>query len=437
MTANNLTPQGIDEVHWRRTAAERPNAKVLDKDIEVDFAIVGGGLTGCRTAIGLAEVGAKVAVLDAMQIGWGASGRSGGQCNPIWRATPNELIKKLGAPQAERLIDTTLGSADALFADIKKYGVDCDAEQNGWVQAAHCKSAMKRLIKLGEAWKSVGAPIEFMDREQTLKVSGSSEYGFSLFHAKGGHVQPLSLTYGYACAAERLGAELFENSKVTSMKRLDDKWEVKTAKGKLIAKQVILTTNAHTNSLWPRLQQTIFPMVSIAIATEPISSELQEQVLPNGVTISDSRRAIYFARYDRNRRLIFGCVGSTDRVAAFAGISRLRNGLHRVFPQLKRTLIETAWAGRIAVTAEMMPHLHEPAPGVLAGIGFSGRGIAMTSVMGRTLARKAMGAEADSLPFPVTPISPIPFHWSAKKLLPLGAPAMSFRDKLDTFFDPI
>lgn len=437
MTANSFTPKSIDEVHWRRTAAERPNARVLDEDIEVDFAIVGGGLTGCRTAIGLAEAGAKVAVLDAMEIGWGASGRSGGQCNPIWRATPDELIKKFGESQGERLIDTTLGSADALFADIKKYDVDCDAEQNGWVQAAHCKSTKKRLINLGEAWKSAGAPIEFLDREQTQKVSGSPEYGFSLFHAKGGHVQPLSLTYGYARAAERLGAELFENSKVTSMKPMGDKWEVKTAKGKVIAKQVILTTNAYTNGLWPGLQQTIFPMVSIAIATEPLSAELQEQVLPNAVTIADTRRAIYFARYDRDRRLIFGCVGSTDQASALGGIGRLRNGLHRVFPQLKQSVIETAWAGRIAVTTEMMPHLHEPAPGVLSAIGFSGRGIAMTSVMGRTLARKAMGAGDDTLPFPVTPVSPIPFHWGTKKLLPLGAPAMSFRDKLDTLFDPL
>ncbi|GAA6206760.1 FAD-binding oxidoreductase [Cognatishimia sp. WU-CL00825] len=437
MITNSFNPQSIDEVHWRRTAAKRPNATVLRDKIEVDFAIVGGGLTGCRTAIGLAEAGAKVAVLEAHDIGFGASGRSGGQCNPIWRATPDELRAKFGEDQAARLIKATLGSADALFDDIRSYEVDCDAEQNGWVQAAHCKSAKKRLISLGEAWKSAGAPIEFLGREETQKVSGSSEYGFSLFHSKGGHVQPLSLTYGYARAAERLGAVLFENSKVTSMQRVGDKWAVTTPTGQVLAKQVILTTNAHTNGLWPGLQQTFFPMVSIALATEPLSDDLQQQVLPNAVTIADSRRAIFFARYDRDRRLIFGCVGSTDKAAALGGIGRLRNGLHRVFPQLKQTKIETAWAGRIAVTTEMMPHLHEPAPGVIAALGFSGRGIAMTSVMGRALAKRAMGGPDDVLPFPVSPVSPIPFHWGTKKVLPLGAPAMSLRDKLDTLFDPL
>jgi len=435
MTINSFNPQSTDEVHWRRTAAERPKASVLSEDIEVDFAIVGGGLTGCRTAIGLAEEGATVAVLDTMEIGWGASGRSGGQCNPIWRATPEELVKKFGKQQANRLIETTLGSADALFHDIGKYDVDCDAEQNGWVQAAHCKSAKKRLISLGEAWNKAGAPIEFLGKEQTQERCGSPEYGFSLFHQKGGHVQPLSLTYGYARAAERLGAQLFESSKVTAMNRVGGQWHLKTAKGRVVAKQVILTTNAYTNGLWPGLQQTFFPMVSIALATEPLSAELQQQVLPNAVTIADTRRAIYFARYDRDRRLIFGCVGSTDQAAALGGLGRLRNGLHRVFPRLRQSKIETAWAGRIAVTTEMMPHLHEPAPGVLAAVGFSGRGIAMTSVMGRALARKAMGAQNNTLPFPVTPVSPIPLHWGTKKLLPLGAPAMSFRDKLDTLID--
>lgn len=437
MLSKSFSPETIDEVHWRRTATEPPKPTAQPNYVEVDFAIVGGGLTGCRTAISLAEAGAKVAILDAKKVGWGASGRSGGQCNPIWRATPHELIKKFGTAQAERLIDATLGSASALFNDINKYEVDCDAEQKGWVQAAHCKSAKKRLITLGQDWKSAGASIDFLDREQTQSVSGSSEYGFSLFHRNGGHVHPLSLTYGYARAATRLGAMLFENSKVIGLRPVGGKWEVKTTNGQLLARQVILTTNAHTNGLWPGLQQTIFPMVSIALATEPLSDQLQQSVLPNSVTIADTRRAIYFARYDRDRRLIFGCVGSTDQVATLGGVGRLRNGLYRVFPQLKQSKIETAWSGRIAVTTEMMPHLHELAPGVLAGLGFSGRGIAMTSVMGRTLAKKAMGAPDDSLPFPVTPVRRIPFHWGTTQLLPLGAPAMSIRDKLDTIFDPL
>lgn len=425
------------DIHWHRTAGAAPGCSPLSGDENADFVIVGGGLTGTRTAIGLAESGAKVILLEAKKIGFGASGRSGGQCNPIWRATPDDLAKRLGEACASRLIDATLTSADDLFADIAKYEIDCDPEQNGWVQAAHCGSARKSLERLGHAWNEVGAKIGFQDAAQTRASTGSKEYSFSLFHPRGGHVQPLSLTRGYARTAIKLGAKLCDDSPVQSMARQNGKWAVKTSRGTVTAGQVILTTNAYTDTLWPNLKQTFFPLVSIALATAPLTDNLQKTVLPNGVTLADSRRAIYFCRYDRDRRLIFGCVGSTDNPAAMGGIGRLNRGLKTVFPQLEDIPVEATWAGHIAVTPQMMPNLHEPASGVLAGLGFSGRGIAMTAVMARTLVKKALGADDNSLPFPVSPVRPIPMHWATSKAIPLAAPAMTIRDRLDTLIDPL
>ncbi|WP_299641531.1 FAD-dependent oxidoreductase, partial [uncultured Ruegeria sp.] len=308
---------------------------------------------------------------------------------------------------------------------------DCDAEQNGWVQAAHCKSETDALLKLADAWNAVGAEIETLEGSDVARVSGSDAYKLALFHKRGGHVQPLSLTRGFAKAAERHGAKLYENAPVHDMQRVGSKWKVTTSTGSVTAPQVILTTNAYTNGLWPGLQKTIFPMVSISLATAPLSDNLQRTVLPGGVTISDSRRAIYYARYDRDKRLIFGCVGSNDSVETLGGIRRLQRGVSTVFPQLADTPVETAWAGRIAVTPEMMPHLHAPEKGVLAALGFSGRGIAMTSVMARSLVHIALGGSSDEVPFPVAPIKPIPLHWATTKLLPLAAPAMTMRDSLD------
>lgn len=435
MVSNGLNEHSGDQIHWGRTAAPAPVCKTLTSDIEADFVVVGGGLTGTRTALGLAEAGARVVVLEGKTIGFGASGRSGGQCNPIWRATPGELAQRMGAPVAGRLVQTTLTSADALFADIARFGIECDDEQNGWVQAAHCRSAQRSLERLGNAWNAVGANLTFQDCAATKRVSGSNAYGFSLFHPRGGHVQPLSLTRGFAHSAIKHGAVIYENSPVTAMIKKNGKWTVTTTEGSVAAPQVILTTNAYSDDLWPNLRQTFFPMVSVSLATAPLSAELRKQVLPGRVTIADSRRAIYYARYDRDSRLIFGCVGSTDTAAAFGGVARLKEGLGVVFPQLRNILIEATWAGRIAVTPDLMPHLHEPASGVLAGLGFSGRGIAMTSVMARTLVQKALGAGDDMLPFPVLPLRRVPMHWASKTLMPLAAPAMTLRDKLDTFFD--
>lgn len=430
--AKSPTPADIDVIHWSRTASSKPQVLNLEGEVSADFVVVGGGLTGTRTALGLAESGASVALLEAKEIGWGASGRSGGQCNPIWRATPDELAKRLGPAVAERLVATTLSCADDLFDDVRRYDIDCDAEQNGWVQAAHCPSQARSLRKLAESWNAVGGRIEILENAEVTRRSGSEAYRFAFFHPNGGHVQPLSLTRGFARTAQRFGAKLYENAPVTLMEHLGDKWRLTTPTGSVLAGKVILTTNAYTDDLQPGLRKTIFPMVSVALATEPLSDNLRKSVLPDGVTISDSRRAIYFARYDRDHRLVFGCVGSSDtKMETLGGLKRLQTGLTTVFPQLDNTAIETSWSGRIAVTPEMMPHLHEPDTDVLAGLGFSGRGIAMTSVMARSLVHKALGGSDDALPFPVSPIKPIPLHGVTSKLLPLGPPAMTLRDNLD------
>ena len=424
-----------EEIHWAFTAIAPPKCAKLEGAVDVDVLVIGAGLTGCRTALGLADAGASVAVVDSKDIGWGASGRSGGQCNPIWRKTPQELVERLGPRHGETLIKTTLTAANDLFSDIRKYDVDCDPVQAGWIQAAHARNAARNMSALGKAWAAAGADIVELDGDAVRAASGSPAYSFALRHAAGGHVQPLSLTRGYARAAAALGAQLFKETPMASLERANGKWRARSDKGEIIAENVVLTTNAYTNGLWPGLRKTFHPLVSIIVATDPLSDTQQKEILPGKVTISDSRLAIFYSRYDRDGRLIFGCAGSSDTVDALGGYARLRRGLKTVFPQLADIPIARKWAGRIAVTPEMMPHLHEPAPGVLAGIGFSGRGIAMTSVMGRALSAKLLGTPADDLPFPIVPIAPLPFHGLTRRLIPLAAPAMTMKDRFDTLMD--
>lgn len=421
-----------EEIHWQTTAGAAPECLTLSGHVQVDVLVVGGGLTGCRTALGLAEAGTSVALVESKDIGWGASGRSGGQCNPIWRKTPEELITLLGPSHGETLIRTTLTAANDLFSDIRTYGVECDAMQAGWVQAAHTRKAARKMRDLGRAWGAAGADIAELEGDAVRAASGSPAYDFALRHAAGGHVHPLSLTRGYAKAAIVRGAQIFTNSAVTSLQRVNGKWQAKTAAGRITAENVVLTTNAYSTGLWPGLSKTFHPMVSISLATRPLTADQQASVLPGKVTISDARLTIYYARYDRDNRLIFGCIGSSETVDRFGGYRRLRNGLKTVFPQIADIPAERKWAGRIAVTPEMMPHMHEPAPGILAGLGFSGRGIAMTSVMGRALSAKLLGAATAELPFPIVPVTPIPFHGVTRRLLPLAAPAMTLKDRFDT-----
>lgn len=422
-------------VHWNITAPHAPTCHPMAGDIAVDVAIIGAGLTGLRAAIGLAEAGTQVAVLDAHQIGFGASGRSGGQCNPMWRATPKKLSEMLGKVQADRLIETTLGAADALFDDIKRYKIRCEAEQNGWIQASHSKKSARDLRDLSTAWRAEGAPIDDLSGTDLAKLSGSNAYDFGLLHAKGGSVQPLALTRGFAATAQSLGAQLFENSPATSLSRHSGKWHVQTPGGRVEAETVILTTNGYTDALWPGLKQTILPLVSVIMATEPLGEAQRATVLPARTTLSDTRRAICYTRFDAENRLIFGRVGSNEQVEMLGGHTRMRDGLADVFPQIADIEISCAWGGRIAVTQDHLPHLHQPAPGILAGLGFNGRGIVMSSVMGRTLARKALGGANSDLPFAVSPISPAPLNWAKRQVIPLVAPVLSLQDRVEEIIE--
>ena len=219
----------------------------------------------------------SVVLLDEHDIGWGASGRSGGQCNPIWRQSPDDLAQMLGSNRAERLVETTLNAANDLFADIARHQIDCDPVQNGWVQAAHTRKSRRTLERLHQGWAAVGGSIDILEGAEVETRSGSPEYQFALFHRTGGHVQPLSLTRGYARAAHDLGAQVFCGDRVQEIKRVQGQWQVSTARGHILAKQVVLTTNAYTpRDLWPGLQQTIMPMVSISLATAPLSPALQK-----------------------------------------------------------------------------------------------------------------------------------------------------------------
>ena len=254
-----------EEIHWPVTATPAPELAELTEAVSADVLIVGGGLTGCRTALGLAEKGVSVVLVDAKDVGWGASGRSGGQCNPIWRKTPDELRALLGARHGDNLVRTTLTAADDLFADIRNYDVDCDAVQAGWIQAAHTRKAITRMRVLGETWSQAGADITEIEGDEVARQSGSPAYRWALRHRAGGHVHPLSLTRGYARAAIARGARMFRNSPVTGLERVDGKWRATTPTGRVTAENVVLTTNGYTTGLWPKLaKETSYSRVSFA-----------------------------------------------------------------------------------------------------------------------------------------------------------------------------
>jgi glycine/D-amino acid oxidase-like deaminating enzyme len=207
---------------------------------------------------------------------------------------------------------------------------------------------------------------------------------------------------------------------------------VDTQAGSVTARSVILATNAYTDGLWPGLRRTVLPVQSYQVATRPLPDDVRRQVLPGGQVVSDLRRILFYFRLDPAGRLLMGGRGPLDDRGDPALFARLEAVARRFFPRIGVASWEHRWSGRVALTVDHLPHLHEPRPGVLIGLGYNGRGVAMATVMGKLLADRALGASPAEIGWPVTPIEPIPLHRWRLPAMALVVHWKRFQDWLDT-----
>jgi len=400
---------------WQATAINLDANPTLEDEIHTDVVVVGAGFTGLRAALHLSENKTNVVVLDKYDVGFGATGRNGGQVNPMLPYnSPEDVQKLIGHHFFENLCQASLNSADALFELIKKYDIDCDARQKGWLRVDHCEKARKISLHNAEGWIKYGAQMEAVDQATVEKLSGSQFYKSGILASTGGAVQPLSLARGEAKAAIKQGAKIFSESPVIALNRKDDKWIVKTPKGQVTANWVILATNGYTDDLYKGLSKSILPVVSIQIATDPLNDDQIGKILPEGHTISDTRRSIMYSRREPDNRMVFGGHGML-KGNGFVGFKAMIKDATNIFPSLANVDWKYRWGGKVAVTDNHLPHYHEPKPGLIIGLGYNGRGVAMSHVMGKCLADRILDVPVKQLPFPSTNIKSIPF-WDLKMI---------------------
>ncbi len=418
---------------WQHTAVKLPKPEKLMGSMTVDATIIGAGFTGLRTALELAQKGLNVVVLDAYEPGWGASGRSGGQVNPLAHAQPNEIIEHLGPTFGPRMLDNFIHSADEVFDLIKKHDLKCDHARSGWLRGAHSNSALPELEKMAKNWSELGLDIDSVEGDELHRLAGSKAYSFATRVKSGGSVHPLSYTRELARVALEHGAQIFSDSKVTKIERKGDKWNLTTDSASIDSEWVVFCTNGYTDDTLKGLKQTIIPLISVQAATRELTDEEYAQVLPEGHTIADTRRVIYYGRKDNRNRILLGSLGSTESCVG-TDKDRIHNAFESVFPQFKPEDLEFYWGGRIAHTKDVLPHLHEPAPGILAGLGCNGRGVAMGTTMGRILSERILGKEQQDMAMPTTPYKSFAFHRFHEVGVSVTTKYFEMRDALEVKF---
>ncbi|MEL0638606.1 MULTISPECIES: NAD(P)/FAD-dependent oxidoreductase [Marinomonas] len=419
---------------WADTAIAASPLNKLSENTRADVVIVGAGITGLRTALELSEKGLNVVVLESKEPGWGASGRTGGQVNPLAHDTPEKICAHLGQRAGMGVVDAYVNSADEVFALIKKHNIECDAEQNGWLRVAHCNRAVKQLESMSTAWQKVGLDISYVEGAELHRLMGTKTYGTATLTPKGGSVQPLSYTRGLCAAATSLGARVFSYSPVGSIQKKGSRWFVKTDHGSVDTEWVVFCTNGYTDDVLPGLQKTIVPLVSLQSATASLPQDVYDQILPEGHTYADTRRVIYYGRKIKDNRVVFGTLGVTADCKRPSDVKRLYEGLAETFPQLKGIELTHQWGGQIAHTPDVLPHLHEPQPGILAGLGYNGRGVAMGTVMGRIMAERILGKSADDLQIPVTNYRNAPLRHFSDIAVKLAVPTFEILDAFEKRF---
>ena len=396
---------------WEATAPAAPPTPPLGGRIAVDVVVVGAGFTGLSAAVHLAESGRSVAVLEAAEIGFGASGRNVGLVNAGMWLLPDELPRRLGATHGARLLQALGEAPGVVFELIARHAIECEAVRHGTLHCAVGASGLASLRERAAQWQRHGAPVEMLDAAQTAARVGTSAYAGSLLDLRAGTIQPLAYVRGLARAALGAGASVHGASPVVSVEELGSRWRVRTRDGgEVDAAWVVVATNATAlpGGPWPELTSEIVRMPYFNLATAPLPAALRDTILPGREGAWDTRRVLSSFRLDAAGRLVFGSIGALRGTGRAVHGGWGRRALAKLFPQLGHVAFEHAWYGWIGMTADALPRLHRLGRNVVSFSGYNGRGIGPGTVFGRELARLVSGeAASDELSLPLTDISPV------------------------------
>ncbi|HEU5468061.1 MAG TPA: FAD-binding oxidoreductase [Steroidobacteraceae bacterium] len=377
---------------WYEVTARRgPAQPSLEGDVEADVCVVGGGLSGCSTALHLAERGYKVVLLEAERVGYGASGRSGGQIIPGYACGMGKLAAQLGPGDAKRLWDYSVEGVDVTRDLILRHDIDCDLTW-GHIHAAIRPRQREELLEWQREQEGDYGyrKLRFMEKAEVGDWVATDRYIAGLYDAGAGHLHPLRYTIGVGQAAMAAGVRLHEGSAVTDI-RHGPTATVRTAKGSVRAKFVALCANVGHVDLSRRLAGRLIGVASYIVATKPLGPERARALLKDNVAVADLNWIIDYFRLSSDHRLLFGGRVSYSGLDPLGTARATRLRMLRVFPQLADVEIDYAWGGMIDITMSRAPDFGRLEPNVYYLQGYSGHGMVATTIAGKILAETIAG----------------------------------------------
>jgi glycine/D-amino acid oxidase-like deaminating enzyme len=400
---------------WLSTAAiAPPKLPQLDRDVSTDVAIIGAGYTGLAAAHHLSGAGVECLVIDANDAGWGASGRNGGMAVPRYKKSWSSLAQEFGRERTRHLHRLVYQAVDLLEQTVAEYGIACGFSRDGHITAAHNARSLE-MLKADVQWLTS----EGGDRIPRLIVagevaalSGASGYIGGYLDTRAAGIHPLEYARGLATALAAKGVTIYVGSAVERLREESDGVVLETTNGVVRAKQALIATNAYTGltRYAQDIDSRVVPVPSSIVTTVPLDDSLLARVLPARHLMSDTRRLVNYYRIAPGNRLLYGGRGALTGHESPDAYRGLEGKLRQTFPALADVAIDHRWSGKVAVTLDGFPHVGRTSPRVAYALGYGGRGVALTNLLGKFLAHIAMGELIDAGPMSGGAFTPIPLH---------------------------
>ena len=424
-----MNPENHTNSYYANSINEETNYPVLEEELTTDICIVGGGFSGVSAGLHLSELGYKVVIIEANKIGWGATGRNGGEIIGGFSGD-NIMQKKYDTKYTDMLWNMRWEGNDIIRKRVENYNIDCDLKW-GYLDVAIKKRHIQDLKFSYEDMQNHNYPhqISLLTGDETKNLIGTNEYIGSLLNMGNGHVHSLNLCIGEAKAAESLGTLIYEKSPVVRIEK-NNKPKVYTSKGSVSANSLLLTGNAY-HHFDKKMQNFIIPVNSFVIATEPLSNEIINKINPQDLAVCDPNYILEYFRLTGDKRLLFGTRlnyhGNDENFIK----TELRRKMLRIYPDLSNVKIDYGWTGKIAVTVNHIPQIGKLTSNIYYSQGYSGHGVNMTHLAGKLISEAISGTmERFDLFNSIRPVSIPGTYFLRRPLLSLGVMLYKIKDLL-------